>query len=542
MESVKKRKKYKRRLCPVLKPHRPILNDYSDEDTISPTSQQLPTLGANQEGWRQISREKKVQSAANINEATRNATARTPSSVASMNDLRNKRITTSSPRTRATFDDEGLHSSLSRSTLDKMRRTIINNADNENVDETDACHLQGSDHPQSDNPIDNHESDYPCLSDTEISAENSETFRARSVGRGPYKGMELDKLTNGRKNKLVVFIPPGRYFRPIGKHSNKLSSWLGYCARIYRPPTESWDEIEKKHRSRLWAMIQDYFDVSTDSPEKWKKREELGKEEPDTPEMKKAKFEYFCFFQMKTAYRRWKYKLHNQYRMYSNDEERLKHVPKELSGDAWKDMLKVFGSEDFQEQSYINSTNRASQIVVSSTGLTPFAQVEYKMMDEELGELPKASDVWKATHGITNDQGQTTFHDSQSKRIYEDMQRVEDQPINDNQSVPTSDHVLQQVFGVRSGYVRGKGLGYKAITRGMMSNGKNDEVNALKNEVARLTAELKAHEGHRKAQDEHEVERQQVSESYCRRMEIMLKENSSRSTQNALEEEMQMDF
>ncbi|XP_065879891.1 uncharacterized protein [Euphorbia lathyris] len=493
MESVKKRKKYKRRLRPVLKPHRPILNDYSDEDTISPTSQQLPTLGANQEGWRQISREKKVQSAANINEATRNATARTPSSVASMNDLRNKRITTSSPRTRATFDDEGLHSSLSRSTLDKMRRTIINNADNENVDEIDACHLQGSDHPQSDNPIDNHESDYPCLSDTEISAENSETFR-------------------------------------------------GYCARIYRPPTESWDEIEKKHRSRLWAMIQDYFDVSTDSPEKWKKREELGKEEPDTPEMKKAKFEYFCFFQMKTAYRRWKYKLHNQYRMYSNDEERLKHVPKELSGDAWKDMLKVFGSEDFQEQSYINSTNRASQIVVSSTGLTPFAQVEYKMMDEELGELPKAFDVWKATHGITNDQGQTTFHDSQSKRIYEDMQRVEDQPINDNESVPTSDHVLQQVFGVRSGYVRGKGLGYKAITRGMMSNGKNDEVNALKNEVARLTAELKAHEGHRKAQDEHEVERQQVSESYCRRMEIMLKENSSRSTHNALEEEMQMDL
>ncbi|XP_065872185.1 uncharacterized protein [Euphorbia lathyris] len=322
MESVKKRKKYKRRLHPLFKPHPPILNDYSDEDTISLTSQELPTLDANQEGWRQISRGKKVQSATNINEATRNATARTPSSVASMNDLRNKRITTSSPHTRATIDDEGLHSSLSRYTL-------------------------GSDHPQSDNPIDNHESDYPCLSDTEISVENSETFRGRSVGRGPYKGMDLDKLTNGRKNKLVVFIPPGRYFRPIGKHSNKLSSWLGYCARIYGPPTESWDEIEKKYRSRLWAMIQDYFDVSTDSPEKWKKREELGKTEPDTPEMKKAKFEYFCFFQMKTAYQRWKYKLHTQYRMYSNDDERLKHVPKELSEDAWKEMLKVFGSKDF---------------------------------------------------------------------------------------------------------------------------------------------------------------------------------------------------
>ncbi|XP_065850992.1 uncharacterized protein [Euphorbia lathyris] len=211
-----------------------------------------------------------------------------------------------------------------------------------------ARHLQGSDNPQSDNPIDNYESNYPCPLDTEISPENSETFRGRSVGgRGPYKGMDLDKLANGRKNKLVVFIPPGRYFRPIGKHSNKVSSWLGYYARIYGPPTEPWDEIEKKHMSRLWAMVQDYFDVSTDSPEKWKKCEELGKVEHDTPEMKRAKFEYFCFFQMKTAYRRCKHKLHSQYRKYTNDDERLKHVPKELSADAWKDMLKVFGSKDF---------------------------------------------------------------------------------------------------------------------------------------------------------------------------------------------------
>ncbi|XP_065880658.1 uncharacterized protein [Euphorbia lathyris] len=241
----------------------------------------MPTLDANQEGWRQILRGKQVHGAANINE-TRNAAAQTPSSIAPINDLRNKRITSASPHTRATIDDEGVHSSLRRSTL-------------------------GSDNPQSDNPIDNYESNYPCPSNTEISPKNSETFRGRSVGgRGPYKGMDLDKLTNGRKNKLVVFIPPGRYVRPIGKHSNKLSSWLGYCARIYGPPTEPWDEIEKKHRSRLWAMVQ-----------------------------------------MKTAYRRWKHKLHSQYRKYTNDDERLKHVPKELSTDAWKDMLKVFGSKDF---------------------------------------------------------------------------------------------------------------------------------------------------------------------------------------------------
>ncbi|XP_065872110.1 uncharacterized protein [Euphorbia lathyris] len=237
------------------------------------------------EGWRQILRGKQVHGAANINE-TRNAAAQTPSSIAPINDLRNKRITSASPHTRATIDDEGVHSSLHRSTLDKKRHNLNNNADSELVTEMGAPHLQGSDNPQSDNPIDNYESNYPCPSDTEISPENSETFRGRSVGgRGPYKGMDLDKLTNGRKNKLVVFIPPGRYFRPIGKHSNKLSSWLGYCSRIYGP------------------------------------RLSLGM---------KLKRSTGLSFYMKTAYRRWKHKLHSQYRKYTNDDQRLKHVPKEL--------------------------------------------------------------------------------------------------------------------------------------------------------------------------------------------------------------------
>ncbi|XP_065872212.1 uncharacterized protein [Euphorbia lathyris] len=267
------------------------------------------------EGWRQILRGKQVHGAANINE-TRNAAAQTPSSIAPINDLRNKRITSASPHTRATIDDEGVHSSLHRSTLDKKRHNLNNNADSELVTEMGAPHLQGSDNPQSDNPIDNYESNYSCPSDTEISPENSETFRGRSVGgRGPYKGMDLDKLTNGRKNKLVVFIPPGRYFRPIGKHSNKLSSWLGYCARIYGPRLS----LGMKLKRSTGLSFYDYFDVSTDSPEKWKKLEELGKVEHDTPEMKRAKFEYFCFFQMKTAYSRWKHKLHSQYRKYTND-------------------------------------------------------------------------------------------------------------------------------------------------------------------------------------------------------------------------------
>ena len=75
-------------------------------------------------------------------------------------------------------------------------------------------------------------------------------------GRGLYKGVDLDKLTNNKRNKLIVFIPPGKYFAPVGEYERKLASWLGYCARSFGPPTVSWDDIEKRNRTLLWKMVQ----------------------------------------------------------------------------------------------------------------------------------------------------------------------------------------------------------------------------------------------------------------------------------------------
>ncbi|KAF2302029.1 hypothetical protein GH714_031534 [Hevea brasiliensis] len=139
----------------------------------------------------------------------------------------------------------------------------------------------------------------------------------------------------------------------------------------------------------------------------------------------------------------------------------------------------------------INTNNHASQRIIASTSPTPFAQVEYDMMDEEIGEVPYASEVWMATHGFLDEQGQTQWHDPESSRIYEEMQRIEKQPTNDNETGPIPNDVLKEVFGVRSGYVCGKGLGYKASTRGMTCGSRNEELNELRDEVARLNAHLK---------------------------------------------------
>ncbi|XP_057995805.1 uncharacterized protein LOC131175456 isoform X1 [Hevea brasiliensis] len=197
---------------------------------------------------------------------------------------------------------------------------------------------------------------------------------------------------------------------------------------------------------------------------------------------------------MKILYRKWKYKLHLKYLKYSSDDERLQHVPEGLTVDTWKEMFKVFANEDFQALCSTNTNNRASQRIIASTGPAPFAQVEYDMMDEEIGEVPYASEVWMATHGFLDEQGQTQWHDPESSRIYEEMQRIEKQTTNDNETGPTPDDVLKEVFGIRSGYVRGKGLGYKASTRGMSCDSRNEELNELRDEVARLNARLKEQE------------------------------------------------
>ncbi|KAF2291382.1 hypothetical protein GH714_023441 [Hevea brasiliensis] len=198
-----------------------------------------------------------------------------------------------------------------------------------------------------------------------LSSPASNVVGCLASGRGLYKGIDLDKLTNGKKDKLIIFIPQENIF----------------------------DQL-------------DYFDVSPESPEKWKKLEEMQKVKPDTAEIKKAKFEFYCFYEMKILYRKWKYKLHLKYLKYSSDDERLQHVPEGLTVDTWKEMFKVFANEDFQ-------------------------------MDEEIGEVPYASKVWMATHGFLDEQGQTQWHDPESSRIYEEMQRIEKQPTNDNETGPT---------------------------------------------------------------------------------------------------------
>ena len=39
-------------------------------------------------------------------------------------------------------------------------------------------------------------------------------------------------------------------------------------------------------------------------------------------------------------------------------------------------------------------------------------------MDEDIGEVPPASEVWMATHAFLNEQGEQDFRDTESSKIY----------------------------------------------------------------------------------------------------------------------------
>ncbi|KAF2295668.1 hypothetical protein GH714_033531 [Hevea brasiliensis] len=420
MASVSKHKKNNRKMLPGLKSCISSAHGDSSEETLPPSqSENLSDFVTPEDGWRQVSRSNTVCKLTSVNRIVRIQRQSSPTSnIGKKRQLFRANFNHAPP----TIIDAPSLSYPPLSIIEESRQSLritlkmiqligtktifegsINNESFGAINDFSQSSLP----PTSATGVNNQSDRNPYQPEIQTSGRSSMNFGGRlASGRGLYKGIDLDKLTNGKKDKLIIFIP-----RKI------------------------------------------FSTNCPESPDKWKKLEEMQKVKPDTAEIKKAKFEFYCFYEMKILYRKWKYKLHLKYLKYSSDDERLQHIPEGLTVDTWKEMFKVFANEDFQ-------------------------------MDAEIGEVPYASEVWMATHGFLDEQGQTQWHDPESSRIYEEKQRIEKQPTNDNETGPTLGDILKEVFGVRSGYVRGKGLGYKASTRGMACGSRNEELNELRDEYA----------------------------------------------------------
>ncbi|CAI0433045.1 unnamed protein product [Linum tenue] len=185
-------------------------------------------------------------------------------------------------------------------------------------------------------------------------------------------------------------------------------------------------------------------------------------------------------------------------------------------------MLQLFASPEFKALSLKNANNRSNQKVIACTGPTPFAQTEYDMIDEETGKLPPASEVWMAQHSTLNANNERKWVDSSSENYYHEIRITEEEVMPVDETVNDNEDVLRVVFGARSGYVRGKGTGYKSTTKGMNTNNQNGKIEQLEAQVGDLTARLAY-------QAKHNLALTQRFEKFMEMVENERHESSSRS-------------
>ncbi|XP_058009890.1 uncharacterized protein LOC110652387 [Hevea brasiliensis] len=103
-------------------------------------------------------------------------------------------------------------SSPASNVVEERRRSLRAHIDNESFGAIND-RSQSSLPPTSASGVNNQSDRNPCQPEIETSGRSSMNFGGRlASGRGLYKGIDLDKLTNGKKDKLIIFIPPGKYF------------------------------------------------------------------------------------------------------------------------------------------------------------------------------------------------------------------------------------------------------------------------------------------------------------------------------------------
>ncbi|CAI0551567.1 unnamed protein product [Linum tenue] len=343
-------------------------------------------------------------------------------------------------------------------------------------------------------------------SSTRVSPEPMEEFAAAETvqgttkghvgNRGIYKGIDLDKKTKSKKEKLFIYFMPGqKHFRPVGPNERSLNMWLAFCVRsVIGAPIHDYVTILPQYSEQLWSMATDYFQVSPDSPPKLKKIEDLNNTPPPEPlEVKKYKFRTHCFNEMRASYRKYRSRLHEKYKKYKTDEERMKHIPEGLSAEDWQQMLRLFASPEFQ-------------------------------IDEETGKLPSASEVWMAQHSSLNANNERKWVDSSSEHYYHEIRRTEEEVMPVDETVNDNEDVLRVVFGARSGYVRGKGTGYKSTAKGVTTNNQNEKIEQLEAKIVHLNAKIAD-------QDKHNLALTQRFEKLLEMVENERHESSSHSGQ-----------
>ncbi|KAF5744017.1 hypothetical protein HS088_TW08G00605 [Tripterygium wilfordii] len=242
--------------------------------------------------------------------------------------------------------------------------------------------------------------------------------------------------------------------RAVGKNSRDVVNFCGYIVRSMAPlfvekegkmMDARWEDIVGTIGELMWTQVKEKFIVA---------------------EGKQYKFQAFVIDTMRRLYRIWKHRLHDTYKRFQTDEERLENVPSDVKSEDWKLLIEYFRSEKFQKISQRNTANRAKLVTKYTCGTRSFAEVEESMRDPISGKRPPPDEIWLRQHTKKSKEGELQWSDPISKEVHE---KLHDLVVQQEETPPesqlTNDEMLLQVLGQKSGYFRGKGAGTRPPTK-----------------------------------------------------------------------------
>ncbi|XP_038698633.1 uncharacterized protein LOC119996164 [Tripterygium wilfordii] len=286
---------------------------------------------------------------------------------------------------------------------------------------------------------------------TPSSAASTSNDAIKKIVRGKYKCLNLDLKTKGGKLEIVM---PDDIQRAVGKNSRDVVNFCGYIVRSMAPlfvekegkmMDAKWEDIVGTIGELMWTQVKEKFMVA---------------------EGKQYKFQAFVIDTMRRLYRIWKHRLHEMYKRFETDEERLENVPSDVKSEDWKLLIEYFSSEKFQKISQRNAANRAKLVTKHTCGTRSFTEVEESMRDPISGKKPPPDEIWLKQHTKKSKEGELQWSDPISKEVHE---KLHDLVVQQEETPPesqlTNDEMLLQVLGQKSGYFRGKGAGTRPPTK-----------------------------------------------------------------------------
>uniref|UniRef100_A0A803N566 DUF4218 domain-containing protein n=1 Tax=Chenopodium quinoa TaxID=63459 RepID=A0A803N566_CHEQI len=196
-------------------------------------------------------------------------------------------------------------------------------------------------------------------------------------------------------------------------------------------------------------------------------------------------------------------------------EERLENPPTDFPLSSWIACCETFNSDKFKKRSMQNSKNRRSdKWIKHSTGNLSFPETEYILTQ----------------HTTTDDGGVLRWtNDARSKEIH--VRKSFKNLVYYSKDIDTT-----CVLGAKSGYIRGKGNGYRGSTKARLQEEQQMIMLKQQDQITHLKTELEAS---KKDMDEYKEEQKRIMAEMEKRFMQMINSNMKRMGFNGNDNDME---